>query len=366
MKIVILETGHFQFALTQAAIFSDAEIVFFTTNEVKNQIIDYSPDFSNANFEIIQSIANDEKSIIQKINNGNFDMLLISPVFDSYGALNSIVKSITCKKVLTTHNINTWFNGRFWSPNSLKDRTNMRSIIKHSDYISVEDFIYNHLKSTNHKYFQKHQFIYIPFTIFHETKPRKYKKEDDRLKVVLTGHIDGDRRRYEDVLEVIKSFIGRSSEIVFSFAGRAKGDYGQKIQDQIKILKQKDPKLLQYFEDNSTADDFRREMETSDIVLSTSTKTFKGMGTLEYIGQTKPTAAIHDMMSYELPGFLPEHLKIPTNLVGSVFNYNTTDELVEKINALLTNKDLIKEYQTIAKQNSLKFTATEIRKNLPF
>lgn len=366
MKIAILETGHFQYAITQTEVFSESEKVYITTEEIKTQILDYSPDFENADFVIIKSIADGQDEIINIIKEKKIDLLLISPVFDSYAALNKIVKSITCTKVLTTHNINTWFNGRFWSPNSLKDRMNMRSIIKHSDYIAVEDFIYNHLKSTNHPYFQKYKFIYIPFTIFHQSKPRKYQKEDNKLKVVLTGHIDGDRRRYEDIIEVIKQFIGKSNLITFSFAGRAKGDYGVKIKHQLIEIQKQDAELVAFFEDNSTADDFRREMETSDIVLSTSTKTFKGMGTLEYIGKTKPTAAIHDMMSYELPGLLPEHLKIPINLERSVFNYSNVKELSEIINQLIDDRTILEQYKSKAKENSLKFTAKEIRKKLPF
>lgn len=366
MKIAILETGHFQYAITQTEVFEGNDFLYITTESTKTQIINYSPEFDNANFVIIKSIADNQDEIIKIIKEKNIDLLLISPVFDSYAALNKIVKSISCSKVLTTHNINTWFNGRFWSPNSLKDRINMRSIIKHSDYIAVEDFIYNHLKSTNHPYFQKHKFIYIPFTIFHQSKPRKYQKESNKLKVVLTGHIDGDRRRYEDIIEVIKQFIGKSDVITFSFAGRAKGDYGVKIKHQLIEIQKQDAELVTFFEDNSTADDFRREMETSDIVLSTSTKTFKGMGTIEYIGKTKPTAAIHDMISYELPGLLPEHLKIPANLEGSVFNYSDINELTEMINQLIKDRSILDLYKSKAKENSLKFTAKEIRKNLPF
>lgn len=366
MKIIILETSHFQYALTQTEIFSDCEITYFTTAKIKKQMIDYSPDLKNGDFSLINRIDIDKDRIIKKVNEGEFDFLLISPVFDSYSALNKIVKSISCKIVLTTHNINTWFNGRYWSPNSLRDRINMRSIIKHSDYIAVEDFIYNYLKSTNHKYFKKYPFIYIPFTIFHESKLRKYKKEDNRLKVVLTGHIDGDRRRYEEAIEVIRHFKDKSDKITFSFAGRAKGEYGVKIQDELREIKAENDDLISFFENNSTADDFRREMETSDVVLSTSIKKFKGMGTTEYIGKTKPTAAIHDMMSYELPGFLPGHLKVPTNLEGSVLNYHSVADLIEKLSNLLEDEELLAKWKNIAKENSLKFTATSIRKNLPF
>ena len=300
------------------------------------------------------------------IKSENVDLLLISPLFDSYGAVNRIVKKLTCKKVITTHNINTWFNGRFWSPNSFMDRVNMRSIIKNCDYVAVEDFIYNHLKSTNDILFRKFKFIYIPFTLFHERKERKYFKNDNVLKVVLTGAIDGDRRRYEDVIEVIKHFSNRSKEITFSFAGRAKGEYGTSIKQKLSEIKSRHPDLVSFFEDDSTADMFKKEMETSDLVLSTSRTTFSGMGTVEYIGKTKPTAAIHDMMSYELPGLLPGHLKVPQCLEGSAFNYQDVKEMIGLIEGLLKDPEVLAGWKHKAAQNSLNLTARVIRKQLPF
>lgn len=366
MKIAILETGHFQYALTQSEVFSDCEKFFITTKEVKTDMELYAPELCNGSFFEIISITENEKDIIQFIKSEFIDLLLISPVFDSYGALKRIVKQLACKKVITTHNINTWFYGRFWSPNSYMDRVNMRAILKNCDYIAVEDFIYNHLKSTNHILFQKYNFIYIPFTIFHENKIRKYSKGSNQLKVVLTGAIDGDRRRYEEVLEVIQFYSNRSSEIIFSFAGRAKGIYGKMIQDKLSKIKKNYPSLVSYFDDNSTADMFKQEMETSDLVLSTSTKTFKGMGTTEYIGKTKPTAAIHDMMSYELPGLLPAHLIVPINLQGSVFNYQSVDDLKIILSELLDNPKLLDQWKLKARENSLNFTSQVIRNGLPF
>ena len=366
MKIAILETGHFQYSLTQAEIFSECEKTIITTNEIKKDIIDYSAEFSDYDYVIIESIAKNEIDIINIIKKRQIDLFLISPVFDSYAALKRIVKKVACKKVLTTHNINTWFYGRFWSPKSYLDRVNMRAIINNCDYIAIEDFIYNHLKTTNDILLKKHTFIYIPFTVFHQSKIRKYSKENMVLKVVLTGAIDGDRRNYDEVLEVIHHFKKDTNKISFSFAGRAKGDYGITVQNKLREIKKSYPTLVSFFENDSTVDMFRKEMETSDIVLSTSIKTFKGMGTMEYIGKTKPTAAIHDMMSYELPGLLPSHLKVPEKLIGSVFNYNSAQELINILENLIGNNIQLEDLKMKAKVNSLNFTAKEIRKQLPF
>lgn len=366
MKIAILETGHFQYTLTQSEIFNDCKKVFITTSEIKADMHSYAPELCGGTFYEIKTIASDEQKILDIIRSNNIDLLLISPVFDSYGALNRIVKKVKCKKVITTHNVNTWFNGRFWSPNSLMDRINMRSILKNCDYVAVEDFIFNHLKSTNDVLFQNYKFIYIPFTLFHERKERKYFKTDGKVKVVLTGAIDGDRRRYEDVLDVINHFAKKQDQITFSFAGRAKGEYGVGIKRKLGEIKNKYPELVSFFEDDSTAEMFKKEMETSDIVLSTSTITFKGMGTVEYIGKTKPTAAIHDMMSYELPGLLPAHLKVPACLEGSAFNYHDTNELIGVLENLLQTPELLEDWKRKAARNSLNLTAGVIRKQLPF
>lgn len=366
MKIAILETGHFQYTLTQSEIFSDCEQLIITTRQMYNDMLEYHPEMMKHSYEIIEKIDQDENRILSVIKDNKTDILFISPVFDSYGALKRIVKQLSCTKVLTTHNINTWFNGRFWSPNSYMDRVNMRSIIKNCDYIAVEDFIFNHLKSTHHPYYKKHRFLYIPFTIFHDEKEKKHKKEDDRIKIILTGAIDGDRRRYEDVLELIEACKDYNHQVTFSFAGRAKGEYGLMIQQKLRNIQSKFPDLVSFFENDSTADMFRKEMETADLVLSTSTKTFKGMGTIEYIGQTKPTAAIHDMMSYQLPGLLPLHLKVPEKLTGSVFNYKDINELKDIVFELLTNESLLVQWKQKAKENSFNFTAQEIRKGLPF
>lgn len=241
----------------------------------------------------------------------------------------------------------------------------MKKIINNCNYIAVEDFIFNHLKTTNHKWFRRHSFIYIPFTIFHQNQSRTYLKEDKKLKVVLTGSIASDRRRYEGVLEVIKHFLS-SNAITFSFAGPAKGEYGRWVQSELDKLNKESNGIASYFDDHQTPESFKKEMETSDLVLSTSAETFKGMGTTEYIGKTKPTAAIHDMITYELPGLLPNHMAVPPNLEGSVFNYENSDELINTLTNLIEKNDLLDQWKRKAKENSRKFTADKIRKGLPF
>jgi N-acetyl sugar amidotransferase len=368
MKVAIIEADHFQYGLTQSQIFEESEKIFFVTQAIKDNMYQYYPELCKGEFYIIESISIDAKKIIEICNNKKIDLFLLSPVFSDFESVLEISKKIKCKKVISIHNLNFWLKSKFRTPKSYKERILKQKIVQNFDYVAVEDFIYAHLKNNEPSLFKKYKFIYIPFTIFHERKNKKYKKEDDTFKVVLPGSIHKDRRRYEETIKVINYFAKKNANITFSFAGKALENYGMWVVSQLEEANKIKPGIATYFDINKeiVPDMFLKEMETSDLVLSTSTLEFKALGTTEYIGKTKPTAAIHDMMSFQLPGLLPSHLSIPKNLEGSVFNYNGAEELKNILNNLLDNPKKQEEWHKQAVINSYKFTASETRKNLPF
>lgn len=368
MKIAIIETDHFQYGLTQSAVFEGNEIYFFVTESIKKEMHQYQPELCNGTFHVVESLEKGADEIIRICKEKNVDILMLSPVFDGFEAVLKIAKNITCKKVITIHNLNFWLDARYRTPHSYHERKLKQEIVKSFDYIAVEDFIYNYVKNEAAEKYSEYRFLYIPFTIFNDKQVRKFSKTGDRLKVVLPGSIHKDRRRYENAIEVIKHFAQKKANITFSFAGKALEDYGKWVISQLEEANSIHPGIATYFDNDKeiVPEMFLKEMETSDLVLSTSTTEFKALGTTEYIGKTKPTAAIHDMMSFELPGLLPISLTIPENLKGSVFNYSDAKSLIATLQKLLDSPELLKEWQTKAKQNSRYFSAEQIRKNLPF
>lgn len=366
MKIAIIEIDHYQYALTISEIFENEEIVFFVTQDIYDNMHKYNALLCKGKFIIIKNINTDSDAIIKYCNNEKIDILSLAPVFYDFEGVFKISKQVTCKKIITIHNLNFWLNSKFRTPKSFKERKIKQEIVKNFDYIAVEDFIYNYLKNNDKETFYKYNFIYIPFTIFHPFN-KTFKKENDYLKIVLPGSIHKERRRYEETIEVINYFAQKQENITFSFAGPAFEDYGQWVISELKKANKIKPGIASYFpSDRISPEMFLKEMETSDLVLSTSTKEFMALGTTEYIGKTKPTAAIHDMISFQLPGLLPSHLIVPENLKGSVFNYSGANELKNIIQQLLDNPDKLKAWKKQAAINSTYFTATEIRKNLPF
>lgn len=368
MKVAIIETDHFQYGLTQSVVFEGNEIYFFVTESIKKEMHQYQPELCKGTFHVIDSLEKGADEIISICNEKNMDVLMLSPVFDGFEAVLKISKNITCKKVITIHNLNFWLDARYRTPHSFKERKLKQEIVNSFDYIAVEDFIYNYVKNEASEKYSKYRFLYIPFTIFNEKQVRKYSKTGNTLKVVLPGSIHKDRRRYENAIEVIKHFAQKKANITFSFAGKALEDYGKWVISQLEEANAVHPGIATYFGSDKeiVPEMFLKEMETSDIVLSTSTIEFKALGTTEYIGKTKPTAAIHDMMSFELPGLLPSSLTIPENLRGSVFNYTNANELISILQKLLDSPALLKEWKDKAAQNSRYFSSAQIRKNLPF
>src|SRR5690606_23891659 len=110
--------------------------------------------------------------------------LMLSPIFKGFKGALKIAENLTCKKVITIHNLNFWLNARFRTSKYYKERRLKQKIVANFDYIAVEDFMFNYIRNNDKSLFKKHKFLYIPFTIFHKREGKKFHKESNRLKIV--------------------------------------------------------------------------------------------------------------------------------------------------------------------------------------
>lgn len=368
MKVAIFDYDHFQYALTISELFEGHEKIFIVSQSIHDDMLKYAPHLSKGEF-----IINEEKElkdnyvkIANVLNEQEVDLFSVNPIFDHFQDFYSLMNSLKGEILFTVHNLNYWYKPRFRSPRGIKERAIKRKILKRANYIAVEDFLYQYIQTEKPSYSQQNKFVYIPFTFFSNHRIEKDSRVSNRLKVVLPGSIDKYRRNYEAVITVIERFAEEKANICFSFAGPALGEYGANVLKRLKEANEKINGIAIYFEEQPKPEQFKFEMSTADMVLSTSNYYYDGLGTREYIGKTKPTAAIHDMMSYELPGLLPSHLCIPENLKSSSISYNGSDELYSYLAQLLENPLMLDNLKNEAILNSKKFTAEKIREGLPF
>jgi len=359
-KIIIIEFVHYQYALTLTELFKDSEIIYVFSETILNSLKRFQPEFNIDNVWIYQpnNLKNKYDELINRINSENPDILCIDPIFDNFKYFAEISKKVKSKIIFTTHNINTWFRPSIRGFRDFKEKIYKKRIINNSEFIAVEDFIYNYLKDKEPNLFNKYKFVYIPYTIYYG-KVNKVKRSDNKIKIVLPGSIDKERRRYEYIINVIKKLVLETDKFIFSFAGPGIGEYGGNIIKQLEEINNKYSGSIIYFKEKPDPEQFRYEMESADIVLSTSTKYFYTLGTKEIIGETKPTAAIHDMISFVLSGILPSHLNIPEELKTSSMQYKNEDELYSCIKSLLDERK-IQELKENAQNNSLEFTSEKI------
>ena len=369
MKVVIIETVHFQYGLTQSEIFEDAERIFFVTQDMHDRMHAYAPGLCKGRFIVIRSVDEAREEIIRTCNEEQVDLLLVSPIYKDFHALYEIVTRVKCESAMTVYNLNFWLNPRFRTLKYYRERKLKQRVFNAFDHIIVEDFLFKHIKKHKTKLFNSHHFLYIPFTIFHPKAVAPSERRDPGiLKVVLPGTVNKARRRYEDLLELIHHFAGAKAPISFSFAGSPVGEYGKWVVSELDKANAAHPGIARHYplEGDITPGMFVREMEDADIVLSTITKVFKDLGTKEYYGTTKSTGTLHDMISFQLPGLLPAILEVPEDLTSSVFNYGSGKELGKILQQLMDKPSILREWQANAQVNSTCFTAPEVRRNLPF
>jgi glycosyltransferase involved in cell wall biosynthesis len=367
MKVIIIEFVHYQYALTLTELFKGNEIVYIFSKKIKDAIVKFAPGFNPTEIWEYepQELEQNLSELISRVNNANVDLFCIDPIFDNFKAFARISKEVKAKKILTTHNINTWFRPKIRFIRSVQEKMYKKQIIDNADYIAVEDFIYQYLKEKEKKLFSKYNFIYIPYTIFYSDKVNKIDRKDNKIKVVLPGSVDYERRRYESTIEAIKKILKTNNNYIFSFAGPAKGEYGERVLSELKRIKKENLDNIIIFENPPKPEEFKYEMESADVVLSTSTKYFTGFGTVEEIGKTKPTAAIHDMISFVLPGILPSHLNIPDGIKTSSLSYHNEEELLSCLLSLNDSSYLLK-LKKQAEMNSRNFSAEKIIGRNPF
>ncbi|HRO39474.1 MAG TPA: hypothetical protein PLV70_00725 [Flavobacteriales bacterium] len=369
MKVVIIETVHAQYGITQSELFHDAEQTFFATAAIKARMQALAPGLGDERFILINSVDEACERIIRYCNEQQVNLLSISPLFKDFESVLRIAQEVKATTALTVHNLNYWFNARYRTWKYYRQRRLKQRITHACDHILVDDGILDHIRTERRDLLRRHNFLMVPFTLFHPGKEigaDRAPAETGRVKVVLPGSIYAMSRDYGQVLEVIDRFAKEGAPISFSFAGPAVGAYGLEVVGRLEQANEAQPGIARFYPTGAlpTAEMFMDEMSTADLLLSPLHAEFRALGTTEYYGRTKVTGAMGDMITFRLPGLLPAHIPVPPGLTGSVFHFSTADELHGLLAKFLHSPDTLQLAREKARSNSLHYTAEAIRAGL--
>ena len=196
--------------------------------------------------------------------------------------------------------------------------------------------------------------IYVFPPIYEGSVKRDIRAEKKPVVFTVTGIVDSNRKDYQSFVDALKSVEDIYPDIRVVLLGNADSDYGRSIKAQMEELRAKGLDYRMYFE-RILQPDFDEVLEETDclvgpVVIETGYK-----GIAEYYGKTKASGIVGDIIKYALPAIVTGEMPVPEELGSSILQYDSTNDMGEKMRQLTDAKRLA-EYKAEAVKNSEKFS----------
>jgi hypothetical protein len=270
-----------------------------------------------------------------------------------------------CIKVLTLHNLNSWFSPKLIISFVANFESIARKIIlKRFNAISVlDDLLKNYvLSETNYR----GKVITIPFSYFDEQKYFDFIEIDkykDCTKFIIPGSIAFRRRNYHLICDVFEDlFKLYDTKIELILAGRPIGEYGTSIIERAKKFKQKGFRIV-FFEEWISPDSYFNLMINSDFILSPIRSDTTFYSQREIYGKTKASGAPFEAIKFAKPLIVPTDFEVIPQLKTSVLNYSNLHSLLALIKNLMDDVSKVEYLKLNALINSKKFTLDNLQSN---
>lgn len=228
----------------------------------------------------------------------SFDVLIIDELFDGFKNTWSLQFKVK-RRITFLHNVNRVFNPL--KPKGIKPR--VRRILLNRYFSQFDEFIVvaPNVKDYLSTFVHKDKIFVVPFNtgiVELDAKPGK------NIMVTIPGMVVSNRRDYKSVLNVFEAYLKKSekSRIKLNLLGPLKEKH---IKDHCdKINSQFEGRVL-YYERFIPDEQFEKQLQASDFVLSNLEVFTKTQDSLEIYGLTKESGVAFILFKYALPGIVP-------------------------------------------------------------
>ena len=357
MKIAILDDEHYNYLYTLCRLFNfgDNKIYGFVDEMTHQKIKDCSQnDYDNYRWIIKQdniSMFKYLKKVKDTIERENIALLFINGIYNNYFAYVYLMHYVKSFKVITIHNVNSWFKMSFSRREAVRNIVK-RKILDLSDAVNVltEEIRYYIDERFNYK---KHIFN-IPFTLYEGCNAPFI--NDDMIKFVIVGQIEEKRKDYDSVLDVFKRLFFTYKNISLVLLGKPFGDYGKKIIKKCRDIIRETNGDIRYFNEFVPDSEFKEIILSAHVLIAPININTEFDGTKEIYGITKATGSIFDVISFSKPGIFPVKLRTPQELEDSILKYSEETELEIIIRRILEDKAFLVQLLNTARKNSEKYS----------
>lgn len=193
------------------------------------------------------------------------------------------------------------------------------------DYVKDKFEIPGHLK-----------LLALPFVYFRE----KEKIQQEKITVTIPCTVISELRDYESVLNAFSKIKTQLKEnIRLVLLGKPKGD-GKKIIESFHALKSDQFEVIT-FKTFIPAAEYERWLLSTDFLILPLKKSGKNYIYKEWLGYSKISGSVNDMIRYGIPALIPEHYPLD-NALKTIANSYTNNELAKQIENWITNQTFTK------------------------
>lgn len=373
MRIGIFETEHFEGAYPIIRLFDNGqhEITIFTYEKPYRQFRFLFGEQMNRYKWIVKKDDENKYAFIKKIYRetraAKLELLYMNTVQDNhlfYACLVALLPKV--RIVATLHDVNSYFRFR----PALSIRRWVRYIGKRFFISSVKEFnvvsdtMVGHLKSQ----LPAHKKVYsLPGAVYEMEKPYGCISPADEgvVKLVVPGTIDGRRRDYEQVFELLQACNLAGINISVVLLGGYYGEYGHMILEKCRVYAQQHNNL-RFYTGLVDQPEFDRVMNEAHLVFTpTVIDTILFDGIEETYGLSISSGNIFDIIKHAKPFISPATLRVPDRLKSSCITYTSVEEICDFLRKSLHDASLYNELSKEAELNSQKYTIARVRERNP-
>ncbi len=371
-KVAIFETEHFEVANPMIRLLDvpGNRLFIFTDHETYNRLYDLLGNDIKRYEWIVRPAGMSKRAFTWQLyktcRKEKIQLLFLNTVtahFMLYAWVAALLSS--AKVILTLHDANNFLRSRF----SLNPRITVRHIGKRAlahfcdAYITVSETVQQYLLN-NMKV--KKQVLCIPGAVFDKREDviQKYNPPAP-LRIVVPGSIDGKRRNYDEVFELLGKINQQLLPVTIVLAGGPYGAYGSDIISKCHTYALSHNNLVFYEIPVIDQVIFDKELDSCHFIWVPSViKAVMADGIEETYGLTKSSGNIYDAIRHARPLLVPEGLTMPERLRSSITFYQSTDDLLRFLNAVIDSPPSYHHHAEEAFANATTYTIESMRDQL--
>jgi hypothetical protein len=369
-QVAIFETEHFEGAYPVIRLFDNGQnqITIFCWQQSYRQFQYLFKDDAHR-FRWVVKDDNESKyrfiyRMYKEVRRSNIRLFYLNTISNNHIFYTLMIRLLPkVRAVVTLHDINGYFHFKF----SFSIRRWIRYIGKRSLIRAVKEF--NVVSATMVPYLQSKlpawKKVYnVPGAVF-ERMPAECLSpaETGTINMVVPGTIDGRRRNYETVFELLQQCNEAGLPVSVTLLGSHYGDYGKMILERCRAYSASHNNLF-FYENSSVVDqpEFDRVMNNAHVVFTPSViDTIIFDGVTETYGLSISSGNLFDVIKHAKPFIIPEALKMPDNMESSCFHYKTAADIFLMLQRILNEPSFYNELSQKALNNSREYTISKVR-----